>query len=313
MVPLKHAVLLRLALGVFVAITSGAARADSVALAHPQADTGLFEYAPTNNLGAMTFVPAGTTSVGTRCRALFRFDPATFLPANATVHSVTLWLSVPQSAGWTSGFGLHRVLVSWGEGRGIGGPAPPGVLGSPAGEGEASWEARFTSTNDPVLWSIPGGKPGVDFLATASALGSLGTPGTTNAFTSPALAADLQLWLNHPDTNFGWVLVATNEAVSGSAVRVGTREDPENAPLLVVDYTAPGSSLRISGFAIVGRRFDFTFDTESNLSYTIEYRDSLNSGSWSVLTNIPAEPSAGSMTISDDLGGSNRFYRVRIP
>lgn len=302
-----------LAAALFLVAAPGALQGDLIALAHPQADTGLFEYAPTNNLGAMAFVPAGTTSVGTRCRALFRFDPAAFLPANATINSVTLRLTVTLSAGLTSTFALHRVLVDWGEGRGMGGPSPPGVIGSPAGEGEASWETRFASTNAPVLWSTPGGEAGVDFVTPPSATGSLGAAAPTGAFTSPGLAADVQLWLKHPETNFGWILVATNESSPGSAVRVATREDPTNAPLLLVGYTAPDSSPRISSFALVGHQFDFTFDLESNLSYTVEYRDSLSRGAWSPLTNLPAQPSNETLTISDELTSSNRFYRVRIP
>jgi hypothetical protein len=49
-----------------------AARAEVVVLT-PVADTTLVEAAPTNNLGGMPFVNAGTTQTFTRNRGLFRF------------------------------------------------------------------------------------------------------------------------------------------------------------------------------------------------------------------------------------------------
>ena len=47
--------------------------AESVRL-HPAADTTLFETAPTNNLGKVSSLAAGTTARSKRSRALIRFE-----------------------------------------------------------------------------------------------------------------------------------------------------------------------------------------------------------------------------------------------
>src|SRR5713226_8531565 len=67
--------------------------ADEVVLT-PIADATLIERAPGNSSGGADFFNAGTTQVGTRNRALIQFDPASQIPANATITSATLELRV---------------------------------------------------------------------------------------------------------------------------------------------------------------------------------------------------------------------------
>jgi hypothetical protein len=53
---------------------------------------------------------------------------------------------------------------------------------------------------------------------------------------TPQMVADVQNWLNNPTNNFGW-LVLGNEAVTGSAKRFASNDNPASAeqPALTID------------------------------------------------------------------------------
>lgn len=226
--------------------------ADSVTL-KPSADTTLVETAPNNNLGGQLFANAGTTQNFTKNHALFRFDVSS-IPAGSLVDSVSVVFEVTKQPadGYTpADFGLHRMLVSWGEGTKIAAnPSNPGQ-GAPASPGEATWLARFAQTGP--NWAAPGGQAGADFVAASSAGQSIySTANSPYIFTSSKLAADVQLWLDNPGTNFGWMLLADNEAPNFTARRFGSREDAVNAPQLIVQYTSvpePGA-LALAGLGL---------------------------------------------------------------
>jgi hypothetical protein len=127
-----------------------AARAEVVVLT-PVADTTLVEAAPTNNLGGMPFVNAGTTQTFTRNRGLFRFDLDGQVPPGASVTRAEFSVEVvgkPRDGFAPAPFGLHRLLQSWGEGdKSAADPGLPG-LGAAATIGEATWAHRFASRED---------------------------------------------------------------------------------------------------------------------------------------------------------------------
>ena len=55
------------------------------------------------------------------------------------------------------------------------------------------------------------------------------------------MAADVQGWLDAPETNFGWGLIAADESVFSSAKQLDSREN-QNAslqPVLTVVFTPP--------------------------------------------------------------------------
>jgi hypothetical protein len=229
------------------------ARADSVTL-RPVADTTLIETAPNNNLGGQPFANSGTTQNFTKNRALFRFDVSS-IPTGAQVSSVSLAFEVtrqPVDGYAPADFGLHRLLVSWGEGvQTTANPGSPGQ-GAPAAPGEATWLARFAQTGP--NWAAPGGLAGTDFVATSS--GGQSVYSVANSpyfFTSAQLAADVQSWLDNPGMNHGWMLLANDEGPNFTARRFGSREDGINAPQLVVQYAAvPEPSLIcLTGVALV--------------------------------------------------------------
>jgi hypothetical protein len=212
------------------------ARADSVTL-RPSADTTLHEYFPDNNLGAQTHFNAGTTQNGPRTHGLVQFDIADALPAGATINSVSLTLEVvgqPVDGDAPSNFGLHRMLVGWGEGSGSGNPP---FLGRAALPGEATWTHRFAQSAQ--TWAAPGGMAGLDFVtAFSSDTFIYGVNLSPYVFGSTAmLVSDVQGWLDHPESNFGWMILTQSENEIFSARRFGSREDPFRAPLLEIEFT----------------------------------------------------------------------------
>jgi hypothetical protein len=216
-------------------VTASVARADNVILT-PSADTTLHENFPENNLGAQAYFNAGTTQNGPRTRGLMAFDVAGSIPSGAIVNSVTLTLEVvgqPVDGDAPSNFGLHRMLVGWGEGSGSGNPP---ALGRPALPGEANWNFRFSSSTP---WTSPGGLAGVDFASQFSSDTFIyGVNFSPYSFdTTQRLIDDVQLWLDQPGQNFGWMLLSQAENEVFSARRFGSREDPFRAPRLMIDFT----------------------------------------------------------------------------
>ena len=158
-------------------------------------------------------------------RALMHFDLST-IPAGSQVTSSSLTLQVTKTSGATAGnftFGLHRLTRDWGEGEsaGIG-------MGAPAQTGEATWElAKFNQE----AWTTAGG----DFVATDSASRLVGNLGSYK-WESAGLAADVQMWLDQPATNFG--LILRGDESTASAKVFGSRHGA-NGPALEVKYRPP--------------------------------------------------------------------------
>ena len=238
-----------------VGIATSTLHADTAVL-RSVADTTLIQTQPDNNNGGQAFANAGTSQNYTLTRGLFRFD-ASSIPANAVVNSVSLTLEVvrqPRDGFNPSLFGLHRMMVSWGEGTKTQVDENNPGLGEPASAGEATWNARFFGSQ---LWASPGGAPGIDFAAGSSTVMNVyGTGDSPYTFPSEdALVGDVQYWLAHPDANFGWMLKAENEDDNFTARRFASREDPNDfGPVLQVDYTVvPEPALyAIAGTALLG-------------------------------------------------------------
>jgi len=220
-----------------LALTPAGGAAGQVTL-FPVADTALSENWSGNNFGGMPFAMSGTTQNFTANRALFRFDPSDALPRGAVITSASLSLEVtrePEDGYNISDFGVHRVLRSWSEGDNVtpaGSPSP--ASGAPADSGEATWNFRHALLEP---WGAPGGQAGVDYVAAASASTTVyGVGDSPYVFSSQGMVDDVQFWLAHPESNFGWMLVSQAESLDFTARRFGTREDPLNIPTLNVDF-----------------------------------------------------------------------------
>jgi hypothetical protein len=97
--------------------------------------------------------------------------------------------------------------------------------GAPAEDGEATWEeAKFNQ----VPWTTQGG----DFIGTDSASKMVAGLGPYT-WTSAGLASDVQMWLDQPGTNFGWMLRGDE---SQTSAKVFGAKHTATPPRLVVNY-----------------------------------------------------------------------------
>lgn len=225
------------------------------------ADAALFEFRPDNNQGGMLDVPAGSlgdqNGATARNRALFKFDVAGQIPQNATIESVTLTLyaNIEPPTPASSEFYLHRMLVDWGEGVGIGNQGTQATLG------EVTWNSRFHEVSS---WFEPGGSPDTDYAATGSASQFVSSAQTSFQWGSTVgMVADVQAWVQNPATNHGWMLISDSEGTSYTAKRFATREYGTESlrPRLEVTYsvipepTTLGLGALALASALVWRRF----------------------------------------------------------
>ena len=146
-------------------------------------------------------------------RALVAFDLSS-IPAGATIESVTLQMrqSTPRPDVTQREVSLHRVLKDWGEGAsdadGGSGAGSGGADGAPAAEGDATWLHTFFSG---TLWANPGG----DFDDSPSGSRPVGPDGYYQ-WASEQMVADVQAWVEDPDSNFGW-LIRGQESLDGAS------------------------------------------------------------------------------------------------
>ena len=139
----------------------------------------------------------------------------------------------------------------------------------------------------------------------------------------PAFAEEFGLWLNFPVTNqfnpanFALIGSATNLVTPANASFVRCQlvfQQPALADGSVlfddVKLAAAGTTLipvPISA-ARAGSNLNLAFATYLALPYQVNWKSSLDSPSWSVLTNLSG--SGSSQTVSVNLQASARFYRV---
>jgi len=279
------------------------------------ADTTLIEAAPDNNLGGAPIVNAGTTQTFTRNRGLFRFDIASEIPPGSRITRVDFVVAVtgkPNEPPPPSTFGLHRVLKPWGEGdKASPDPLHPG-LGAQATTDEATWKARFAFTTN--NWTVPGGGATNDFAPEISAETVVYDTGDSpyTFYSTPALVADAQAWLDDPTTDFGWMIICESEEINFTARRFASREDPDpdNAPQVLIEYVPPA----IEQVQSTGSQLTFSFTAQAGQGYTVEFRDSISALlNWSTLTNFAAQPASTNIVVSDAITNRQRFYRLRLP
>ena len=213
-------------LALLLVVALAPARAATVTL-RPNKDTTIYGDGSANlSNGAGAYLFAGSSGQKRALRSLVSFDLAGQVPAGATINAVTLTFAIntplPANANVIR---LHRVLAAWGEGTSV---APMGGGGGAAATaGDATWIARMFNTAN---WSTPGG----DFAPGASASQRVSGSSGNATFNAAGLVTDVQAWVASPASNFGWILVAEDEA--GAAVRFASREG-SSAPTLLIDFT----------------------------------------------------------------------------
>ncbi len=272
------------------------------------ADTALIEAFPSNNFGGQRWWNAGTTQNYTKNRGLLRFDIAVALPRGSHILSASMDVEVvgePVDGYAIENFRLHRLLKDWGEGSKSGNPP---TLGAPAGTNECNWTHRFAFTSE--TWATPGGSNGVDYVADYSAqtyvydmLASPYTFGPTDR-----MSADVQQWLDQPETNLGWMIVAEHEEIDFTSRRFASREDPILSPVLTIDLVLP--PILSVGFS--NGTITLQFVGEADRAYVIEHRKQATCGAWLVLTNLPRASAPGLRLAYDSAEFTQRYYRARL-
>ncbi|HYV26660.1 MAG TPA: DNRLRE domain-containing protein [Candidatus Eisenbacteria bacterium] len=302
-----------------VVILAGASHCypDTITLP-PIADTALFQYQPNNNLGGELTIPVGgnsaTDGITNVSRGLIKFAIADSIPSAATITSVKLMVTVVQvpvkQTPVDSVFELRRMLRDWGEGskRNVAGRP---LEGAPAATGEATWNARFYPD---VSWSAPGAAAPVDFINSSSATNFIRGTNTYAFDSTSTLIADVQGWLNNPASNFGWLLRSEMETTPLSNRRFASREDTNNAPRLVIDFSLPTANFKFNKIERSGGTINLFFAVEASRSYTVESRKELGMGFWQTLTNVVPPVALSNYVVSDTFSAvTNRFYRLRSP
>ena len=285
------------------------ARADQVTL-FPSADATLIELKPTNSLGGATWLAAGLTQNGNTNRALMKFNVVAAIPAGSTIVDIGVAVTVtrtPVDGNADSLFSLRRMLRPWNEGSNVPSDSQYPGLGAPAQRGDATWTHASWGTN---AWTIPGGLEGVDFAADFSAGTGIADIGTY-LFEGGGMSTDVQLWLDHPEQNFGWMLKTEEEQSIFTARRFGSREleDLGESPLLIITYLPP---IVITNVHVVSNRLSLSFNTEFGYPYRVESRATAGgTNAWTVLTNFGLILSPGPRTATDALTNATRFYRAR--
>jgi hypothetical protein len=74
----------------------------------------------------------------------------------------------------------------------------------------------------------------------------------------------------------------------------------------------PVPPITLASAASDGTTFSFSFNSEQNVHYTIQYKDAIASPAWTSLTNLVVGTGAA-LTVSDSTGGASRLYRIQSP
>lgn len=220
---------------VWVTLLAGAAHADTVIL-EPFKDNTLFESgtgALSNGEGDFLFAGVTDRSANLIRRALVAFDVASKVPSGSRINSASLTLHMSRTISGAQMVSVHRVSADWGEGASdaVGSEGQ----GAPAAPGDATWIHTFFDVD---RWENAGG----DFTAVPSASTSVGGNGSYTWGSTASLVADVQGWLDDPETNFGWIVIG-NESGSATAKRFDSRENSASVrPQLEIDFDAAAAS-----------------------------------------------------------------------
>jgi hypothetical protein len=230
---------------------------------HPSQDNSI--YSENNNSNARGGLFAGRTQGGNLRRALFEFNIAgSGIPAGSIINSVSLSLTqIKDVHGGTHTFDLHKLSAAWGQGTSSGSGQGAGPTLS-----DATWNFRLFGTSPTSPWAAHGG----DFGPT-SGTASIGSANSVYTFSSqPGMVADVQNWLNAPNSNFGWIFMAENESTSAPTAReFASREGSQSQqPTLTIAYTPvpePGTwtllgaaGLAMSAYRLGRRRIEPIID-----------------------------------------------------
>jgi len=182
-------------------------------------------------------------------RGLIQFDlTGSLIPAGSIINSVSLKMVDVQGLNSNRTIELHRALATWGEGDSF----FAGGVGDDPEPNDVTWLHRFY--NDATkLWTTPGGD--WDSQVSASTIVTAGPQLQSFVWSSPQMVADVQNWLDHPASNFGWFILG-DESTGQTAKRFrsGEATNANERPVLEITYTIvpEPSTLVLLALASVG-------------------------------------------------------------
>jgi hypothetical protein len=181
-----------------------------------------------NGSGPGFFVGRTNQPVNSIRRGVLLFELEGVLPPGAVVEHAALILHASSTNAGTQVVRIHRLLEDWGEGA----SSSTGGQGAPAATGDATWIHTFF---DDETWRTPGGHR----AQRASGRATVKTTGPVRS-EGPGLARDVQLWLDQPGRNHGWILIG-NESLGQTVNRFESRDSPQVdlRPRLEVTYRLP--------------------------------------------------------------------------
>ena len=194
-------------------------------------DTTIFSES-NNNGGGTDGVFSGTINQLTfdgqkqHRRGLIQID-LTSIPPGWIIEDATLQMTVSTSGGNFGNFdcSLHRVTGSWGEGSVVGPSA--GGFGGPAQPGDATWQSGHHGIS---AWNSAGG----DFASGPSATAAAGLAGSDVVWSGAGLISDVQLWVNVPSANNGWLVLSGLEGQQQRIKKFHSSEATQFRPILTV-------------------------------------------------------------------------------
>jgi len=201
----------------------------------------------------------GTDGADNPKRGLIEFNIAgSSIPAGSIITGVTLQLTVGQVAGSGGGSGggsgsaetisLFDESQAWGQPTNVAGSTNFSGTGHGAAPhtGDATWNYAFYTTTP---WTTAGG----DWSSSLTDIADASVTGTLTSFnwSSAAMVADVQSWLDDPTANFGWIIKNANETTATdfrafwSAQGAAADNNSSLAPILTVTYVPEPLSLSL--------------------------------------------------------------------
>jgi len=217
-------------------------------------DNTLYE-SPTGRLsnGAGEHFFVGLTNEALKRRAVIAFKDLGVIPRDATITSVVLHLQLSKESSGPTVIELNRLTADWGEGTSD--ATDNEGQGANSEPDDATWIHSFWST---FQWGLPGG----DFNPSPSAQLAVGTAGSYMFGSTTGMVSDVQRWLDHPNDNFGWILIGNESAKSARRFDSRDHSNPNRRPFLEVSYSTTGTSSDYTG-----PWFDPALDGEGYLVY----------------------------------------------
>ncbi|MFQ5640155.1 MAG: DNRLRE domain-containing protein [bacterium] len=217
-----------------------------------------------NSNGAGDYLFTGNNQRGDIRRGLIAFNLSEVISAQATIESVTLTLNMSRTVSGPQEVTLHRLLADWGEGVSDAQGQEGG--GATATTGDATWRHRFFNTD---LWANEGG----DFSITPSAALTVDRLGSYTWGSTEQMVAEVQLWVDKPDSNFGWIL-RENESASRTTKRFDSRNNSDKSvqPMLTVTFSVTSVDNRSENIPAefdLAQNYPNPFNPTTVINYTI--------------------------------------------